>query len=417
VDAPLVDFLAVEKVFSDFWGRPRVRALHPLTLQLAPGEVLGLLGPNGAGKSTTIKLLLGLLQPTRGRVTVFGGSPLDPGVRARIGYLPEETRLHRFLDAPETLDLFLRLHGLERAERRRRVGQLLDMVGLRGNEGRPVGEFSKGMARRIGLAVALAGDPDLVVLDEPTSGLDPIGTREIKDLVAELRRRGRTVLLSSHLLDDVEDVADRIAILYGGHLRRLGRTDELLTRADRLRIELDRPAGVVTDEARLAQDVSALVPGAQGVTVSTPSDRLESLFRRVVEEATAGAIETHGARAGGPIAGFLSDRPGSPRPDVPAPARAVPAALASVLRPAPASAPAPAPAAVPTPAPRPTPPPASDLRPPLPTPPPASDLSSLSARPAPPSDTPAPPKQDPKTSAAASRVLSRLVRPPQDPPA
>ncbi|MBX3472573.1 MAG: ABC transporter ATP-binding protein, partial [Planctomycetes bacterium] len=301
---PAVECLGLEKVFRDFWGRPRVRALHPLTLEVEPGEVLALLGPNGAGKSTTIKLLLGLLRPTRGQALLFGGDPTSAAVRARVGYLPEETRLFRFLDASETLDLFGRLHGVPRAERRRRAEQLIRMVGLEhAASGRGVGEFSKGMARRIGLAVALAGDPDLVILDEPTSGLDPLGTREIKDLILELKRRGRTVILSSHLLDDVEDVADRIAILYGGKLRRLGRTDELLARGDRVRVELDRPADL--DPERLIDDVRAVVPAAGRVEVTTPRDRLEALFRRVVEEAQAGHEETAGARQGGPVAAFL----------------------------------------------------------------------------------------------------------------
>ena len=339
---PVVECVGLEKVFADFWGRPRVRALHPLTLDVRPGEVLALLGPNGAGKSTAIKLLLGLLRPTRGQVRLFGGSPLSPAARARVGYLPEETRLFRFLDATETLDLFGRLNGVARPERRRRAQQLIEMVGLEhAASGRAVGEFSKGMARRIGLAVALSGDPDLVILDEPTSGLDPLGTREIKDLIVELKRRGRTVLLSSHLLDDVEDVADRIAILYGGKLRRLGRTDDLLARGDRVRIELDRPHDL--DPARLEDDVRAIVPAAGRVDVTTPRDRLEALFRRVVEEAQSGQEETAGARQGGPVAAFLAEgRPDvAPRSVAPAPAAgaglpasqvgaAVPARLAPV---------------------------------------------------------------------------------------
>ena len=296
-----VECVGLEKTFSDFWGRPRVRALHPLGLELPRGEILGLLGPNGAGKSTTIKLLLGLLFPTRGYVRLLGGSPRDPQVRARVGYLPEETRLFRFLSPRETLDLFGRLHGLPRAERRRRAEELLRMVGLERNADRPVGEFSKGMARRIGLAVALTGDPDLVILDEPTSGLDPLGTRDIKDLVLELRRRGRTVLLSSHLLDDVEDVADRVAILYGGRLVRLGRTGDLLERRERVRLEMPAPAAL--DPESLRAQVESALPGLGPVEVTTPSDRLESLFRRVVAESAQG--DTWGAKAGGPIAGFL----------------------------------------------------------------------------------------------------------------
>ncbi|MGE0712100.1 MAG: ATP-binding cassette domain-containing protein [Planctomycetota bacterium] len=298
---PVVELVGVEKTYRDFWGRPRIRALEPLTLSLEPGEILALLGPNGAGKSTTIKLILGLLFPTRGLVRVFGGTPRDPANRARLGYLPEETRLHPFLTPRETLDFFGRLHGLSRPERRRRTEQSIAMVGLGRNADRPVGEFSKGMSRRIGLAVALTNDPDLLILDEPTSGLDPLGTREIKDLIQALGGRGRSVLLSSHLLDDVEDVADRIAILYGGKLRRVGTTQELLARTGRLRFEVE--AGE-RDPASAGAAVGAAL-GTGEVAVSVPADRLESLFRRVVEEAEAGGVATAGATRGGPLAEFL----------------------------------------------------------------------------------------------------------------
>ncbi|HBP19637.1 MAG TPA: ABC transporter ATP-binding protein, partial [Planctomycetes bacterium] len=298
---PLIELTGVEKVYRDFWGRARVRALHPLSLALQEGEIVALLGPNGAGKSTTIKLILGLLFPTRGRVRVFGGSPRDPACRARLGYLPEETRLHPFLTPRETLDFFGRLHGLSRPERKRRAEQLIAMVGLGRNADRPVGEFSKGMARRIGLAVALTSDPDLLILDEPTSGLDPLGTREIKDLILALRGRGRSVLLSSHLLDDVEDVADRIAILYGGKLQRTGTVQELLARTGRLRVEL---AAGDRDPAEAAALVSQAL-GGEAVDVSVPSDRLEDFFGRVVAQAEAEQAVTAGATRGGPLAEFL----------------------------------------------------------------------------------------------------------------
>jgi ABC-2 type transport system ATP-binding protein len=375
---PVIELLGVEKTYRDFWGRPRVRALAPLDLAMAPGEVLALLGPNGAGKSTTIKLVLGLLRPTKGRVSVFGDSPRRPAARARIGYLPEETRLHKFLDPRETLDLFGRLHGLPRAERRRRIDQLIDMVGLRGNEARPVGEFSKGMARRIGLAVALTGDPDLLILDEPTSGLDPLGTRDIKTLIGELRDRGRSVLLSSHLLDDVEDVADRIAILFGGRLRRLGRTAELLTQGDRLRLELDRPDGVAPDA--FAAQVAALLPDGGAVEASVPADRLETLFRRVLADAAHGPEGTSGAQAGGPIAGFLLDGAG---PNRGSPAEAAPAAPSSEAQ-APAQPTPTRPPAEPA-------PPLPEVRPLTPTPS-AVDQADVPTPPGPspaPQDTPA----------------------------
>ena len=169
-DHAVIQAVGLTKVFRDFWRRARVRAVHDLDLDVRPGEVFGLLGPNGSGKSTTIKMILGLLYPTRGRVTVFGRAPDDVGIKTRIGYLPEESYLYRFLNARETLDYYGTLFRLDRRDRRRRIEELLEMVGLRSAARRPVGEYSKGMARRIGLAKALINDPDLLILDEPTSG-------------------------------------------------------------------------------------------------------------------------------------------------------------------------------------------------------------------------------------------------------
>ena len=215
-----------------------MRAVKDLTFDVRPGEVFGLLGPNGSGKSTTMKMLLGLLHPTGGRLTVLGESPREVRVKNRIGYMPEESSLYPFLTAGETLEFFARLFPLESAERARRVEELLGMVGLTHARDRLVGEFSKGMARRICLAQALINDPDLILLDEPTSGLDPIGCRQVKDCILALARRGKTIVLSSHLLADVEDICDRIAILYNGVLGALGGVRELLEEPDQLRIFL-----------------------------------------------------------------------------------------------------------------------------------------------------------------------------------
>ena len=191
----ILELRGVSKVFRDFWMRPRVMAVRELTLSVARGEVLGLLGPNGSGKSTTIKMILNLLFPTRGQIAVFGRPPADIALKHRIGYLPEETHLYRYLNAEETLDFYGCLFRMPRAERRRRVGMLLDMVGLAGAQYRPIGEYSKGMQRRVGLAQALINDPDLLILDEPTTGMDPIATRQIKDLIGHLQSRGKTIIL------------------------------------------------------------------------------------------------------------------------------------------------------------------------------------------------------------------------------
>ncbi len=270
----------LSKLYADFWGRPRVAALTDLTLDVRPGEVFGLLGPNGSGKTTTIKLLLGMIRPTRGDAFVFGRDPSDRGVKSRIGYLPEETYLYRFLTAEETLAFFGRLFGLSATTIAARARELIAMVGLEHARRRRLGEYSKGMARRLGLAQALINDPDLVVLDEPTSGLDPIGSAEVKDLIVRLKRQGKTVLLCSHLLADVEDVCDRIAILHQGVLRECGTVAELLRDDRRVMVELDRP-----DAGRLAAVREAA--GDALVGVAPPRERLEAHFRRIIQGATS----------------------------------------------------------------------------------------------------------------------------------
>ena len=185
----------LSKTFRDFWRRPRVEAVRSISFAIPAGQVFGLLGPNGSGKSTTIKMILGLLFPTAGTLEVLGASPRSTAVKSRIGYLPEESYLYPHLTPLETLAFYARLFRLPAAEARARIDQLLDMIGLAHARHRPVGEFSKGMARRIGLAQALLNDPDLVILDEPTAGLDPQGTRQVKDLILALAARGKTVLL------------------------------------------------------------------------------------------------------------------------------------------------------------------------------------------------------------------------------
>ena len=221
----IVETRNLTKVYRDFWGRQKVRALKALDLEIRRGEIFGLLGPNGSGKTTTIKLILGLLFPTSGQALVFGKDATDVRKNERIGYLPEESYLYKFLNAEETLDFYGRLFDMPRAVRRQRVADLIEMVGLEWAKRRQLKEYSKGMTRRIGLAQALINDPELIVLDEPTTGLDPIGTHEMKEMIVDLRKKGKTVLMCSHLLADVQDVCDRIAILYQGELKELGRVD------------------------------------------------------------------------------------------------------------------------------------------------------------------------------------------------
>ena len=289
------------KVFKDFWGRPKAKAVNNVDFEIKRGEVFGLLGPNGSGKSTTIKMLLGLLYPTRGHIEVFGHSPRHVATKSRIGYLPEESYLYRYLNSQETLDFFGNLFNLNSVERRKRADQLIEMVGLNNARNRQVGEFSKGMQRRIGLAQALINDPDLVILDEPTAGLDPIGCREIKDLIVALAKRGKTVILSSHLLSDVEDVCDRVVIYYGGRIQAKGTLQELLTTPDVTRITT--PVLSKETMSRVLEIIRSEVR-EETVAVDNPTQNLESYFLGVVERARSEETTTSGALAGG-VADYL----------------------------------------------------------------------------------------------------------------
>lgn len=300
----IVEAVGLVKEFKDSWNRPKAKAVNDIDFEVREGEVLGFLGPNGSGKSTTIKMLLGLLYPTGGRLTVFGKSPRDVDTKRMIGYLPEETYLYKYLTAAETLDFFASLFNLSAKERQVRTEQLLDMVGLSHARNRQVGEFSKGMARRIGLAQAMINDPSFLILDEPTSGLDPIGCREVKDLIRLLKRRGKTVIVTSHLLEDVEDVCDRVIILYGGKIRATGSLNELLTVKGSSRITTpDLP------EEAMSQITEILKKNLDGrpFTIDHPRMSLEDFFLDVVNKAKRESVETSGATSGGEIAEYLSD--------------------------------------------------------------------------------------------------------------
>lgn len=300
---PIVEAAGLTKVFSDFWMRAKARAVDNIDFEIYPNEVFGLLGPNGSGKSTTIKLILGLLHKTRGRLSVFGKEPSDVSIKSRIGYLPEESYLYRYLDARETLDYYGRVFGLDRRVRNRRIDELLDMVGLAQIRRRAVGEYSKGMMRRLGLAQALINDPELLILDEPTSGLDPIGTRQVKDLLLELGRRGKTILLSSHLLSDVEDVCDRMVILYSGKIRAEGTTNELLSDTNHTVIRTPR---LETETIGKIEEV--LQSAGSGIdSVEAPRQKLEELFMGIVQKAVDEQVVNEGAVHGGDTAAFLRD--------------------------------------------------------------------------------------------------------------
>lgn len=299
----IVEADGLSKTFRDFWHRPKVHAVQNASFDVRRGEVFGLLGPNGSGKSTTIKMILGLLFPTKGSLRVLGKSPREVRTKARIGYLPEESYLYPYLTSEETLDFYGKLFDLGGAERRQRIDQLFDMIGLQHARSRKVGEFSKGMARRIGLAQALINDPDLVILDEPTSGLDPLGCRQVKDLIHTLAKRGKTIVMTSHLLADVEDVCDRVAIMYNGKIQALGAIDELLEEKARHRVTF--PAELAPEQIHFALAKLREFFGREP-EVDHPRRDLEQFFLEVVEKARQQTKEASGADRSKGVATYLA---------------------------------------------------------------------------------------------------------------
>ncbi|MCC9600236.1 ABC transporter ATP-binding protein [Stieleria sp. JC731] len=290
----------LNKIYKDFWGRKKVHAVKSLDIEVRKGEIFGLLGPNGSGKSTTIKLILGLLFPTSGRVLVFDKDATETKKNERIGYLPEESYLYQFLNAEETLDFYGRLFDMSGTQRRQRVNELLSLVGLQAARHRQLREYSKGMRRRVGLAQALINDPDLVLLDEPTTGLDPIGIREMKDLILALRDQGKTVLLCSHQLGDVQDVCDRVAILHQGELKELGRVSDLLKVRDITEVH----ATGLSDDAK--QEIREVISrhGGDLKSMDNPTATMEDLFLDIVRESEA----RPGARR---VSASMADKPES----------------------------------------------------------------------------------------------------------
>ncbi len=303
-----IETISLTKIFGDWWGRAKVIAVDKLDLKIRYNEIYGLLGPNGSGKTTALKMLLNLLHPTKGRALVLGGSSRNSRISERIGYLPEDSYLYSYLTARETLDFYGRIFGLPSSVRKSRIDALLEMVGLTGMANRAVGTYSKGMARRIGLAQALINDPEVLILDEPTSGMDPIGTRQIKDLLLKLAKRGKTILLCSHLLADVEDVCDRIGILYGGRMQVEGTVASLLQHRDEKQIL----TGSIS--AAALEQIGRIIENEQAsYTVTSPMDRLEEFFIRTVVSAQERELPTSGAMSTTSIGGFLteeSDKPG-----------------------------------------------------------------------------------------------------------
>ena len=262
------------KIFPIPFRRDKVIAVRNLNLQVGAGQVYGLLGPNGSGKSTTLKIILGLVSPTHGRTEIFGRDSREVKSRAAVGFLPENPYFYKYLTGTETLAFFGRLCGLRGERLKKRIDDLLALVGLTNARDRRLGTYSKGMLQRIGLAQALVNNPKLVVLDEPTAGVDPAGSREIRDLIVDLRRQGITILLSSHLLAQAQEICDRVGILANGQLVREGRLDEL--------IAIDNQTEIVLEDASdpLLAEIEALAIEAKAKLIARrkSTTTLERLF-------------------------------------------------------------------------------------------------------------------------------------------
>ena len=268
------------KVYPVPFRREKVVAVRDLHLRVEAGEVYGLLGPNGSGKSTTLKIILGLVSPTHGRTEIFGRDSGLVDSRAAVGFLPENPYFYKYLSGEETLRFFGKLCGLTGPALRKRIDELLELVGLTSARKRRLGTYSKGMLQRIGLAQALIHDPRLVVLDEPTAGVDPAGSRDIRNLIVDLKGRGITVLLSSHLLAQAQEICDRVGILANGVLVREGRLDELIAIENQTELILENAPEAVLDEIEeLAVRANAKVIGRQRSTTT-----LERLFLEATKE-------------------------------------------------------------------------------------------------------------------------------------
>src|SRR5256714_2428523 len=268
------------KVFPVPFHRKSIVAVGDLNLRVEPGEVYGLLGPNGSGKSTTLKIILGLISPTRGRTKIFGRDSSLVESREAVGFLPENPYFYKFLTGEETLQFFGKLCRLKGAPLKSRVRELLELVGLTNARDQRLSTYSKGMLQRIGLAQALINEPKLVVLDEPTAGVDPAGSREIRNIIVDLKQRGVTVLLSSHLLGQVQEICDRVGILARGTLMREGRLEELIAIKNRSELVLENASEALVNEIEgLAANSNAkLIEHRRSTTT------LERLFLEVTKE-------------------------------------------------------------------------------------------------------------------------------------
>jgi ABC-2 type transport system ATP-binding protein len=277
--------IEVEKLTKDypygFLQLKKKRSLDALTMQVQSGEVFGFLGPNGAGKSTTIKLLMRLIFPTAGSARMLGKPISDIGMHRDIGYLPEQPYFYDYLTAEELLDYFARFHDFPASERRERVARTLKKVGLAESARVQLRKFSKGMLQRVGLAQAILHDPELVVLDEPMSGLDPVGRREVRDIILELKKQGKTVLFSTHILSDAEMLCDRVGVIAGGKLQGVGAPSEIVgVKTHGMEILFELPGGT----GYAAGNVAGAAGSASGNALVAQATRTGDRYRVHVEE-------------------------------------------------------------------------------------------------------------------------------------
>lgn len=274
MSTPAISIQNLTKVFPIPFRREKVVAVNDLSLVVEPGQVYGLLGPNGSGKSTTMKVVLGLVTPTSGKTEIFGCDSTRVESREQVGFLPENPYFYKFLTGVETLEFYGKLCGLRGARLRDRSKELLSLVRLENAADRRIGGYSKGMLQRIGLAQALIQEPRLLVLDEPTAGVDPAGSREIRDLILDFKARGITVLLCSHLLEQVQEICDRVGILHQGHLIREGRLDELISIENQVELILENATPELVSQIR----AKAAETGARVVDERKPQQNLERYF-------------------------------------------------------------------------------------------------------------------------------------------
>jgi len=277
---PAIETIGLEKTYSvGFWRKRPKRALHPLNLAVEEGEIFGFLGPNGAGKTTTLKLLMGLVFPTGGTARILGMEVNDPRVKAQIGYLPEQPYFYDYLTANELLEYYAQISGVAARERRPRVSAALAQVGMAESAHLQLRKFSKGMLQRVGIAQAILHEPRVIFLDEPMSGLDPIGRREVRDLIEGLKRQGRTVFFSTHILSDAEALCDRVAVVHKGELRGIGVIADLTSTVE-ARVEVVWQVDVPPDLRALTAECHVTGDMARAVVAEPQLDAAIDAVRR-----------------------------------------------------------------------------------------------------------------------------------------